>query len=1005
MIKPQYDSAYLTDPTVFQVGRLPAVSDHDCYRNTAEADAGASSLAQSLNGLWKFHYCQHTDDRPQEFFLPEYDVGAWHDIRVPGHIQLQGCGKPQYVNVQYPWDGHEALVPPAIPKDYNPVGSYVRYFDVPSDWRGQRVVLTFQGVETALYCWLNGEFIGYAEDSFTPSRFDITHALRDGANKLAVEVYRFSTASWLEDQDFWRFSGIFRDVELSALPQAHVNDIFVHTELADDFASATLRAELALDLPDEPVTLCAQLWHGDTLVDESETEAKPQTLISRPIRQPMLWSAEQPELYTLRLVLKRNDEILEVAQTRVGFRRFEIKDATMLLNGRRILFHGADRHEFCAKSGRALPVSDMLADIVTMKRHNINAVRTSHYPNSSAWYRLCDEYGIYLIDECNLETHGTWQEVRKYPERVLPGDHEEWLPAVLDRARSMQERDKNHPSVLIWSCGNESFGGKDIYEMSQLLRRRDPSRVVHYEGVFNDRRYPDTSDIESQMYTPAEKIRAFLKEHQDKPFILCEYTHAMGNSNGGMHKYVALEDECPRYQGGFIWDYVDQAILTTAPNGKPRLAYGGDFGERPNDREFSGNGLVFADRTPTPKLQEVKYLYQDVRITPDDSGVTLTNRYLFKNTDAFTLRWRLERNGAEVQRGVLDAPDVPAGETRRFALPVIKPELGGEYVLHCGLYPRAALRWAAEDHELMHGEAVIAAISEPMDDTGAPYRISRGGMNIGARGEDFEMLFNVQKETLCALRGADARELLATSPMLSLYRAPTSNDMGNDDWRRECLWQAASLHAKSELISAEEQDGRLCVRYRYELPLTNGATIDVCYTVLGSGRVRVDMEYAGCEGLPDMAAFGLSLRLPVTLQNVEYYGFGPDECYCDRMSGARLGRFGYRVRDNLTPYLMPQECGNREGVRALRVTDDDGRGVSVERVDAPLSVSVLPHSAMELAAALHMDELAEPTYTYLDIALCRKGVGGDDSWGAPVHEEYHIKADQPMKLSFVLGVL
>ena len=435
----RYSLGVLSDPTVFAMGRLAPVSDHDTYASEAEASMDASSLSQSLNGQWKFRYSARVSERPVGFEAPEERCAAWDEIHVPGHIQLQGHGRPQYVNTQYPWDGHEFLRPPQIPAEENPVGSYVRFFEVPGAWKGHRVTLAFHGVETAFFCWVNGELIGYAEDSFTPSRFDITHALRDGENKLAVEVFRYSSASWLEDQDFWRFSGIFRDVTLSAQPAAHVRDIFVHPELDDSFTRGTLRAEIVLDLPGEPVTLKAELLDSSgAAIDALETVAMPETALCRHVERPLLWSAEKPHLYTLRLTLSgTGGTVYEVAQTRIGFRRFELKDGLMLLNGKRILLRGVNRHEFCMEAGRAVTSRHMLSDIHTLKRNNLNAVRTSHYPNNSLWYKLCDEYGVYLIDEANLETHGSWQKLGKIdPDWAVPNDDPAWLPALIDRAAS-----------------------------------------------------------------------------------------------------------------------------------------------------------------------------------------------------------------------------------------------------------------------------------------------------------------------------------------------------------------------------------------------------------------------------------------------------------------------------------------------------------------------------------------------------------------------------------------
>ena len=614
----EFDPKWLTDPQVFQVNRLPA---HASYMVRG---ADGAPLEQTLDGAWKFFYAQTPGASPQEFYRGGYDVSGWDEIAVPGYIQLQGGGKygtPHYVNTQYPWDGHERLEPPAVPERYNPVGCYVRGFAVPQSWDGP-VCVRFDGVETAFAVWCNGVFIGYSEDSFTPAEFDLTPAVhRDGENRLAVRVYRFSSASWLEDQDFWRMSGIFRSVALFTKAQTHLADLWVKPQLSEDLAAGTLRAELKLE------GMCV----GEaTLTLDGKTVLAPvmggHAVLELPVERPRLWSAEAPELYTYEVTLTdAAGHLLETVRGKAGFRRFELRDGLMLLNGRRIVFKGVNRHEWNCRTGRAVTMEDMVSDVRAMKQNNINAVRTSHYPNRTEWYDLCDEYGLYVIDETNLETHGTWQRPDG-AESALPGDRPEWLGAVLDRANSMLQRDKNHASVLIWSCGNESFGGRDIYEMSRFFRETDPTRLVHYEGVFHDRRYPDTSDMESQMYTPAADVAAFLEKHPEKPFIMCEYMHAMGNSCGAMDRYTRMTDVIPQYQGGFIWDWVDQGIETDNCLGERCLACGGDFGDRPSDFEFVGNGLLFADRTPTPKLAQAKGCYQDFDILPDETVVLLSHK-------------------------------------------------------------------------------------------------------------------------------------------------------------------------------------------------------------------------------------------------------------------------------------------------------------------------------------------------------------------------------------------
>ncbi|MDD3412122.1 MAG: glycoside hydrolase family 2 TIM barrel-domain containing protein, partial [Eubacteriales bacterium] len=973
----RYDLSYLSNPEVFALGRLPAVSDHEVFRNAEEALAGQSSLRRSLNGRWQFHYAETPEGRPVGFESDAAMTAEWGEIQVPGHIQLQGYGTPHYVNVQYPWDGHEAIRAPQIPQRYNPVGSYVRTFRVPEAWRGLRTELVLGGVESAFFVWLNGKLLGYSEDSFTPARFDLTDALCEGENRLAVEVYRFCTGSYMEDQDFWRFSGIFRDVELRAVPQAHVEDVFVHAVPEGDYS-----AELSLRLPDASVRLTAELTAPDgKTVDRFELPAEAKTSFARRIDQPLLWSAEQPHLYRLRLTLAgASGEVIEVAQTELGFRRFEIKDGLMLLNGKRILFRGVDRHEFGSRAGRVLSEADMLWDIRTIKRHNINAVRTSHYPNNSLWYKLCDRYGVYLIDEANLETHGSWSiGSRECGDFAVPYDREDWREACVDRARSMLERDKNHPSVLLWSCGNESFGGKDIFEMSQFFRQRDPSRAVHYEGVCHDRRYNATSDVESRMYPPALEIAKYLDEHHDKPFINCEYTHAMGNSCGGMSKYLELEDRYPQFQGGFIWDFIDQAIETTAPNGKRRLAYGGDYDDQPTDRNFCTNGLIFADRKCSPKMQEVKYLYQNIRVLPDEKGVTLDNRSLFDDASGLYLRWTLQKDGEAVRTGRVDDIRTPAGEKRRFELALGDMDQPGEYALLCELCLKKSCDWAEQGYALMHGQKVLKTVANAPEAQTVDYHINAGDYNIGANGKDYEAIFSFKEGGPVLYRREGQQPVLTYAPSLSLYRAPSDNDLGNAFARESAVWQALSAYAGTKVQEIGTQD-RLSIVYRYLLPILTDAKLEARYELLPGGGLRVSLDFGGVENQSDLPAFGIAFRLPKRLSHVRYYGFGPEENYSDRREGAYLAVHETTVQQNLTPYILPQFCGNRVGVRWMELTDEAGRGLRVRMEDTPLEVSVLPHSQAELMSALHQDELAAPTYTWLDVAMARMGAGGDDSW-------------------------
>ena len=587
-----FNPARIADPEYFAEHRLPAHSDHRWFRTAEEVRSGVSGYEQCLNGVWKFHYAKNPAQVIQGFEATDFDASGWDDIAVPGHIQLQGYDRAQYTNVQYPWDGHEAVVPGEVPQRYNPVASYLTSFTLAEPLApGERLSISFKGAESAIAVWLNGRYIGYGADSFTPSEFDLTEALVPGENRLAAQVFKWSAGSWIEDQDFYRFSGLFRDVVLYRRPAAHAEDIRIGCTLSEDFAEATVR--LRVELAGQGSVSASIGGVGDLSPDAEGG-------LSVRIGSPRLWSSEDPYLYDLTIEVRdAAGELTEVIPQRVGVRRFGIEDGLLKINGQRIVFKGVNRHEF-GLQGRVMSREQTEADIRLMKANNINAVRTSHYPNNSFFYELCDEYGLYVIDEMNLESHGLWDQVARGEraiEDAVPGGHPEWRAVLLDRAASMLERDKNHPSIVMWSCGNESLGGTNFLAVADWFRASDV-RPVHYEGVYWDPRYPETTDVVSRMYPPADEIEEFLTAHRDKPYILCEYAHAMGNAFGAVDKYLDLAYREPLFQGGFIWDFADQAVRLTDRYGREYFGYGGDSGEAPHDADFCGNGILFADRTP-----------------------------------------------------------------------------------------------------------------------------------------------------------------------------------------------------------------------------------------------------------------------------------------------------------------------------------------------------------------------------------------------------------------------
>lgn len=978
---------WLANPEIYEVNREKAHSDH-----TYTTKDG--NLRQSLNGTWKFNYTEHPDSRPADFYKTDFDVTSFDDIIVPGHIQLQGYDKPQYVNTQYPWEGHEQLVPPQIPKKRNPVGSYVKFFDVDKELLGKETFISFQGVETAIYVWLNGEFVGYSEDSFTPSEFNITPYLKEKNNKLAVEVYRYSTASWLEDQDFWRFSGIFRDVYLYAVPEIHVRDMKVIADYDYENGNGILATELDI-IGDSDYEIKLTLTDKNGIkVYEGNTAN-----VSASIPDIMPWSAEQPNLYTITAEISSDSEIIETAETKIGFRTFELKDGIMCLNGKRIVFKGINRHEWNAEGGRVVTEDDMLWDTRFMKQNNINAVRTCHYPNNSLWYQLCDEYGIYLIAETNLESHGTWQKMGACePSINVPASLPEWKEACLDRARSMYERDKNHASVLIWSCGNESYCGDDIAAMADYFHEVDRTRLVHYEGVVWNRKYDHITDMESRMYAKPDEVEEYLKQNTGKPYISCEYMHAMGNSLGGMKLYTDLEDKYEAYQGGFIWDYIDQSLYKDGV-----LIYGGDFDDRASDYGFCTNGIVYADRTYSPKVSEAKRLYSNIRMSLENGVVTVENRNLFTDTSGYIFKVTLEKGG-DILSAEEHRLNISAGEAGSVKIGLEVPENGGEYVLTAYAVLAEDTIWAEKGHEISFAQQIVKTpeITAPM--TAHKAEIVYGDFCIGVNGEGFSMQFDKREGGVSSLV-YNGVEYITRAPKVSFFRAHTDNDTGAGYPCENAQWQIAGKCSKLLGFETKENADSLEVTFKFLAPTVPSFEYKVTYIAYFDGRLGVKAEYDGVKGLSDMPVFAMDFKMKKQYDKFTFYGMGPDENYIDRNNGARLGVYTLTALENFTKYLNPQECGNRTGVRYVNVYEENGAGLNFTATENPFEMSVLPYNAYELDNAMHRDELPDPTYTWVRIAAKQMGVGGDDSWGAPVHKEFKINSEEAMSLEFIVSSL
>ena len=1049
----EFDVKKIHDPKFFKENCMAAHSDHVTYKNEAEAMEQNSSFRLSLDGIWKFHYAKNDAQTIPGFEAENYNCRPWDDIRVPAHIQMEGYDIPQYANIQYPWDGREDVWRDAVPTDFNPVASYVKYFTLPEGFIKNGLYISFQGVESGFALWLNGSYVGYSEDSFTPSEFDLTPYVKEGENKLAVKVFKWSSSSWCEDQDFYRFSGIFRSVYLYTMPKVHVYDLKVQPVVEESLENAKLVLDMEICGKVETVeksaddakmqNVSAKITLTGSRDDSKEGAAGSvsentiffETISFQPnntsdtirftdtgaatvhfeqqVSHPALWSAEHPDLYTLTVELfDESGNCVEYISQNIGFRRFEMKDGIMTLNGKRIVFKGVNRHEFSSKTGRAVSKEEVLQDIITMKQNNINAIRTCHYPDASGIYELCDRYGLYMIAENNLESHGSWDAASHGlvpKDTIVPGDNMDWEPMMLDRVNSCYQRDKNHPAILIWSVGNESYGGKVIFDMSEKFRAVDPHRLVHYEGIFNDRRYEGTSDMESQMYTSVENIKKFLAEHKEKPFICCEYTHAMGNSCGAMHKYTDLTDTEPRYQGGFIWDYIDQSILKKDRYGQEFQAYGGDCGERPTDYNFSGNGICYGGgREASPKMQEVKFNYQNISVAFEEEGkFTVINKNLFADTGEYQCVAILQKNGIVVKKQKIDTNVAPLS-SGTYEIPFEIPD-DAEYAVTVSFVLREDTLWAEAGHEVAFGQKVYkkevkSAVPEK------PLKVVRGKVNIGVKGDDFDCLFSLLNGGLVSYRYA-GKEMIGKIPMPNFWRAPVDNDNGSMAPGRYAQWKIASMyisHRNGGMFdnvptTVEETEHSVTITYTYYMPTTPASKCQAAYTVYGDGTVETKLTYDPVEGLPDMPEFGMMFKLNADYDNVEWYGYGPEETYADRRHGAKLGIYKNKAADNMAKYLVPQECGNKVGVRYAKVTDDRGRGLLFSGDE--LSFSALPYTPHELENAAHPYELPQVHYTVVRVALAQMGVGGDDSWGSPVHDEYQIDATEKQVLDVTLSLI
>jgi beta-galactosidase/beta-glucuronidase len=996
------------NPAVFDRNKMPPHVPLDYFPDRATALEGRNAISpyvRFLNGAWEFKWAEKPADAIQDFEQVDFDASDWSMIAVPGHWQLQGYGTPYYTDVKHPWTLTKTD-PPRIPHDNNPVGLYRTSFAMPAGWEGRRIFLVFEGVQSAFECWINGRKIGYSQGSMTPAEFDITEAVGKGINLLAVKVFRWSDGSYLEDQDFWRLSGIFRDVCIQAAPSFHIADYRIRTEFDADHVNATMKVDVQLQNWSDVEPLSYQLEALLLDPDDREvyrcpiplppvlkTDEPIYTTLERKVERPLAWSDEAPQLYTLVLELKdgENSESVQAEKARVGFRQVTVEGGRLLVNGRPILIRGVNRHEWNPVRGRAVTRHDMLEDILLMKRHNINAVRTSHYPNHPDWYDLCDEYGIYLVDEANVESHAFWDRFTKDPE---------WFPAMKERAVRMVERDKNHPSVIIWSLGNESGYGPGHDIMALAVRNIDPTRPI----LYNPAGEAPVVDIVSPMYPGVERlIELGEREDDSRPVIMCEYSHAMGNSCGNLKEYWDAIYRHDRLQGGFIWDWVDQGIFMEKENGSWIWAYGGDFGEEPTSGNFCLNGLVQPDRRVEPELLEYKKQIQPVAVHGVDLAagkVRVLNRYAFKSLDHLIGRWKLKADDRILESGELPVLQTSPGGLNEIVIPYDPPpaETDTEYWLDIDFYLKESTSWAEAGHEVAWEQLTLPLFhpgKEMLELSGMPsLHVEEKEEQIFISGRDFRLEFRSSTGMMRSwyFQGV---QLVKEGPQLNLWRAPLDNDVGfMHDWRKAGLDRLESDLLRFEVKTIHPQVVQVRSRtFNAPAGTESGFESEMTFTIFGSGDVILDHMVAPVAlELDTLPRLGVRMKIPGGFENMSWYGRGPEESYPDRKTGYRVDLHAGRVADQYVPYLRPQDNGNKTDVRWISLCNEEGLGLAV--FAAPLlNVSAHHFTAEDLIRARHANELRIRDDIFLNLDHMQAGLG-TGSCGPDTLFKYRIKPER-----------
>jgi beta-galactosidase len=1057
------------NPQVFNINREDPHASLISYpdeKAALEAIKTNSPFYKSLDGLWKFNCAQTPDQRPFWFFKDDYDTRDWKEIEVPSNWQMKGYDVPVYANIVYPfWTWEDVFnshnltkgvtsptpeikdarapgspgsfyvykkVPPAIPHDWNPVGSYKRSFTIPSDWKNKEIFLRFGAVSSAFYVWINEKLVGYSQDSKTPAEFDITKYLRDGNNSVAVEVYRWCDGSYLEDQDFWRLSGIQRTVFLHARPKTYIRDLFAVGDLQNNYNDGMLKIDVSLKsaVQDEnEFAVETSLFEGTKklLTESKNVRLSGNSVLvnfKKSIPGVNKWSAEKPNLYSLVVSLKdKSGNISESVSTKIGFRKVEIVKSQLLINGVAIRLKGVNMHEHNEITGHVIDEATVLKDIKTMKSNNINAMRTCHYPQQEFWYEMCDKYGLYLVDEADIESHGMG-----YDKDVTLADKPQWAAAHLDRMQRMVERDKNHPSVIIWSMGNEAGDGHNFLNGYKWIKGRDITRPVQYERAEKSTNTPERhTDIWCDMYATIEEIEAYAKDpKKDRPMIMCEYAHAMGNSTGNFQDYWNVIEKYPKLQGGFIWDWVDQGFLKMNENGEKYWAYGGDYGElgTPSDGNFNINGLVWPDRTPHPGLFEVNKVYQYVGFEPVDlrtGMIKIKNKYDFTNLSEFNFDWEIVSDGKVVQSGKVPFPDFRPKAEIAFQLPLkkIDPVPGAEYFLNMRISRSDEWNSVPEDHVYATAQFKLPVEGKPVsqrENKLAVLQTKTVDKKLEVSGVDMKIIFDLVNGRLISFN-YKSKEIFKKGPEPDFWRPPTDNDYGWDMDQLLGVWKKAGERTTVTKANISQPElGKVVVTFNYDIPDASGKKIAgyaTTFTIYGSADIVIKNQFSKIsDAIPEIPRMGMQMQIAEEFTNLKWLGRGPHENYVDRKTSADVGLYESTVADQYTPYIRPQENGYKTDTRWLTLTNDNGTGVLVsgdpvicfaalnnihDDFESPGKLSQYRKDAK--TANTHTIDVKPRDFVNLNVDFGQMGVGGDNAWGARIHKQYRL-LDKKYEYSF-----